>query len=338
MGRLMLLAALGLAVGSGLASAPPPADVQVELVGGTLSMSNSKDGAAIVTAAGLAPGDSRVGDVTISNTGDLTGTFSLSKSNLVDTPGPAGGALSGALDLLVQDVTNPGAPATVYAGKLGAMGSRALGDWAPGTSRTYRFTVSMPDGGVPPSATTGDNAYQSSAVSVRFDWTATAEDGSGGGGGGNGGGGNGGGSNGGGSGGGSGGGGAGGGFVGGSDTAAPKLTLTGKKRQRLIRQRGLVVFVKSDEPVSVSATAKGAKPVKKVKLSGWRGQAGPGAPVKVKLKLSKKAMKIAKKAIAAANRASPAKKRRKRATMTVTVRATDAAGNAATRRLKVTLR
>jgi hypothetical protein len=328
MARLLLLAAVGLALATGLASAPPPS-VQVELVDGTLSMSNSSDGAAIVTAAGMAPGHSRAGDVTISNTGDLTAAFSLAKSNVVDTPGPAGGALSTALDLFVQDVTNQAAPATVYAGKLGAMDPRALGDWAPGTSRTYRFTVSLPDGGVPPSATTGDNAFQSSAVSVRFDWTATAEDGSGGGGG-NGGGGNGGG--------GSGGGGAGGGFVGGSDTAAPKLTLTGKKRQRLIRQRGLVVFVKSDEAVSLSAKAKGAKPVKKVKLSGWRGQANPGARVKVKLKLSKKATKVAKRAIAAANRASAAKKRRKRATMTVTVRATDAAGNASTRRLKVTLR
>jgi hypothetical protein len=358
--RLLLLATVGLALAAGLgASAPPPPQVQVELVGGTLSMSNSSDGAAIVSATGMAPGDARAGDVTISNTGDLTGTFSLSKSNLSDTPGPAGGALSGALDLLVQDVTNPAAPATVYSGKLGAMDERPLGDWAPGGSRTYRFTVSLPDGGSPSSATTGDNAYQGSAMSVRYDWSATADEPSGGGGGGNGGGGSGGGNGGGGSGGGNGGsggtggggsgggtggggtgGGAGGGPVGGgtdSGTLAPKLTLTGKKRQRLVRQRGLVVFVQSDRAVSISANAKGSKAAKKIKLKGWKGQLKPGARTKIKLKLSKKATKIAKRAIAAANRASgAARKRRKKVTITVTVRTT--AGAPTVRKLKVSLR
>jgi spore coat-associated protein N len=316
MARLLLLASVGLALAVGLASAPaPPVEAQVELVSGTLSMSNSRDGAAILTAAGMAPGDSRSGDVTIANTGDLTGTFSLSKSNLGDTPGPFGGALSSALDLVVEDVTNPAAPATVYAGKLAAMAPRPLGDWAPGTARTFRFTLSFPD-------TSGDNAYQSSAVSVRFDWHATADEPPS----------------------------DGGGGVptptprpapapgGGADTVAPNLTLTGKKRQRLIRQRGLVVFVQSDEPVSLSAGAKGAKPLRKVKLSPWRGQTMPGARVKIKLKLSKKAMKTAKRAMVAANRATAVKKRRKRPNMTVMVRAIDGAGNAAMRRLKISLR
>jgi hypothetical protein len=325
MARLLILAAVGIALAGGLASEPPPpGETRVELVGGTLAMSNSKDGAAILTAAGIAPGDSRVGDVTIANTGDLTGTFSLSKWNLGDRPGPAGGTLSTALDLLVQDVTNPGAPATVYAGKLGAMGPRPLGDWAPGASRTYRFTVSLPDGGPPPSETSGDNAYQSSAVSVRYDWTATADEPPPGGTGG----------------------GAGvppaptpAGPAGGSDTVAPKLTLTGKKLQRLLRHRGLIVFVQCDESSSISARAKGAKGAKKIKLSPWKGQTQPGARVKIKLKLPKKAMKAAKKAMHAAKTAmQAAKKTRKRPAMTVTVRVTDGAGNSTTRRLKVRLR
>jgi hypothetical protein len=316
-GRLLILAALGLSLAGAIASPPPPppGEAQVELLGGTLAMSNSRDGAAILTAAGMAPGDSRVGDVTIANTGDLTATFSLSKSNLGDTPGPARGTLSTALDLLVQDVTNPGAPATVYSGKLGAMGPRALGGWAPGASRTYRFTVSLPDGGPPPSETLGDNAYQSSAMSVQYDWNATAQEPS-----------------------------SGDGGVpapapapvpgppGAFDSAAPNVTLTGKKRQRLLRQRGLIVFVQCDESSSISARAKGVKRAKKIKPSPWKGQTQPGARVKIKLTLSKKAMKAAKKAMQAA------KKTRKRPAMTVTVRVTDGAGNSTTRRLKVRLR
>jgi hypothetical protein len=341
MGRLMILAALGIALAAGLASGPEPrpAEARMDLVGGTLAMSNSRDGAAILTVAGMAPGDSRAGDVTIANTGDLTGTFSLSKSNLADTPGPAGGALSAALDLLVQDVTNPGAPTTVYTGKLGAMDPRALGDWAPGASHTYRFTVSLADGGAPPSAIGGDNAYQSSAVSVRYDWTATADDpGSGGGSGSGGGGGNGGGGGTGGGGGGTGGGGGGGG--GGLPAPGPggagrpgagplELTLSGKKRQPLLRQRGVIVSVGCSEACAVSATAKGQKVAKKVKVSAWRGRMQPGSRLKLKLKLSKKAMKSAKKAL---------RRGGKRATVTVTVRAQASGGRSATRRLTISLK
>jgi hypothetical protein len=322
MARLLLLAAVGLALATGLASAPPPPPVQVELVGGTLSMSNSRDGAAIVTAAGMAPGHSRAGDVTISNTGDLTGSFALSMANLGDTPGPAGGALSTALDLLIQDVTNAAAPTTVYAGKLGAMGPRVLGDWAPGTSRTYRFTVSLPDGGAPPSPTTGDNAYQGSAMSVKFDWTATGDEPGGGNGG-----------NGGGSGGGDGGGGgsAGGGTGNGGGWPQPgplNLTLTGKKRQRVVRQKGLVVSVQCSQACSLNAAAKGSKGAKKVKLSAWKGQAKAGARLKIRLRLSKKAKRAATKAL----------KRGRKATMTVTVRASAGPGMATVRRLKVSVR
>jgi hypothetical protein len=326
MGRFMTLAALGLAIAVALASrpAPPPAEAQVQLVGGTFSMSNSRDGAAILTAAGMAPGESRVGDLTIANTGTLAGTFSLSKSSLSDTPGTAGGSLSSALDLVVHDVTNPGAPTTVYAGKLGAMGPRALGDWAPGASRRYRFTVSLPDGGAPLTPTSGDNAYQGSAVSVRYDWTATGDEPPSGGGG-------------------DGGAGAGGGSGGGGGPrpaprpgpgggpgAGPlKLTLTGKKSQPVVRQRGVIVLVGCSEVCSVSATAKGQKVAKRVKVSAWKGRMQPGKQVKLKLKLSKKALKTAKNAL---------KRGKKRAAVTVTVRAVAGGGKSVTRSLKISLR
>jgi hypothetical protein len=64
----------------------------------------------------------------------------------------------------------------VFSGQLGALQSRALGNIAPGQSRTYRFTASLPDGGAPPSPTSGDNAYAGSSLTVRYLWTATAPD------------------------------------------------------------------------------------------------------------------------------------------------------------------
>jgi hypothetical protein len=313
--RLLVLAAVALALATALTSRPesPPNAARVELVGGTLAMSNAGEGGAIVTAAGMAPGDSRAGDVTISNTGDLAGAYSLSQSNLTDTPGPAGGALSSGLDVLVQDVTNLAAPATVYSGKLAAMGPRALGTWAAGAARTYRFTVSLPDGGPPPSPITGDNAYQGSAVSVKYDWTATADD-TGGGGGGNGTG--------------TGGGTGTGNGGGGPQPAGLNLALTAKKRQRVLRQKGLVVLARCSEACSISATAKGKKAARKVKLSAWRGKANAGVPVKIRLRLSKKAKLAAKKAL----------KRGRKSTMTVRVRATSGAGSSTLRRLKVSVR
>jgi spore coat-associated protein N len=127
--RPLILVALAFAAATSLAGHPAerPVETRVELVGGTLAMSNSRDGGAIVSAAGMAPGHTRSGDVTISNTGDLAGAYSLSQSDPADAPGPAGGALSSALEVLIQDVTSIGAPATVYSGKLAAMTPRDLG-------------------------------------------------------------------------------------------------------------------------------------------------------------------------------------------------------------------
>ena len=59
-------------------------------------------------------------------------------------------------------------------GKVGAMGAQSLGSFAAGEARTYKFTVEFPDGGVPASATTGDNAYKGSSMSVGYQWDAAS--------------------------------------------------------------------------------------------------------------------------------------------------------------------
>jgi hypothetical protein len=119
-------------------------------------------GAAILTANGMAPGDVRTGYISVTNIGDISGSFALGAAGLSDTP------LSRELDLDVQDVT-PGRAATqVYAGKLASLSSVALGDMAQGEAHRYRFSVSLPaDAG---------NSYQGASSAVTFMWSATGPD------------------------------------------------------------------------------------------------------------------------------------------------------------------
>ena len=139
---------------------------------GVLSPSNSRDGSAILTAPAMKPGDTASGTVTIANSGDLAGEFSLSASNLTDAQGPNGGSLSQRLELEVVDVTEPGAPATLYSGRLGDFDAQALGTWPGGAAHSYRFAVHFPEGGAAPSDSGGDNAYLSSSASIQFTFTA----------------------------------------------------------------------------------------------------------------------------------------------------------------------
>jgi hypothetical protein len=136
---------------------------------GSLSIANSREGGAILSATGLAPGRSTSGEVTIRNSGTVTGGFSLALSGITEAPGPGGGLLSKRAQLVVADVM---APRTVYAGPFSGLGSRDLGPIAPGEARTYRFTATLPDSGAPPSALGGDNAYQGASVRGAYVWTA----------------------------------------------------------------------------------------------------------------------------------------------------------------------
>lgn len=169
-----LLIAGAVAVGSGANFTSQSANPGNVFTAGSLTQSNSKAGAAILTAAGMKPGATATGTVTISNTGSASGAFSLAESNPSHTDGPNGGNLLGNLNLTVTDVTNASTPVQVYTGKLSALSSTSLGTWSASASHTYQFVVTFPDGGQPASATTGDNAYQGSAASVEFDWSATS--------------------------------------------------------------------------------------------------------------------------------------------------------------------
>jgi hypothetical protein len=163
----LVVVAICLAV---LSSSSQPSRAELQLTSGagdSLTLSNDKEGAAVLNLGGMRPGDSVTDTVTLGNTGTVPGDLSLSTSNLLDTPGAGGGALSGELDLVIRDITSPGSPVTVYSGKIDALTPVALGTLAASASRVYEFRVSFPEAG-----TGAENAYQGSGISVEFGWTA----------------------------------------------------------------------------------------------------------------------------------------------------------------------
>lgn len=110
-------------------------------VAGTLSHANDRNNLVMLTASGLAPGDSTVGTMTLTGTGDVPGTYTLTASSLVNVPSTP--ALSDALDLTVEDVT--GTATTLYDGDASDVDAD-LGTIAPGETHVYRITLEYPDG------------------------------------------------------------------------------------------------------------------------------------------------------------------------------------------------
>ncbi|MEA2255028.1 MAG: hypothetical protein QOG35_1073, partial [Solirubrobacteraceae bacterium] len=163
-----LLAAVGLLAAAWLGGGDRSARAAVGSATGPLIGDGAGDGA-VLTASDLAPGQSRSGEVTISNVGDESGEFALTPRDLVDTPPST--PLSGVLDLVVQDVTGAG-PALVYSGRLADLGAVALGTLAQGEARRYRFTIAFPAG----RSGALDDPYQGATTSVTFAWTATGAD------------------------------------------------------------------------------------------------------------------------------------------------------------------
>jgi hypothetical protein len=172
---LLSLAALAVVAGG---CAQPTVSTQpraeVAQASGDFSVANSRNGQAIFRAQGLAPGGTVSGTVALTNTGRLPGELGIEQADILDRPGRNGGLLSQAVELAVQDVSNPADATTKFSGRLGELHERRLGSIAPGQVRRYRFTATLPDRGAPPSFRTGDNAYIGSALTVRYTWRASA--------------------------------------------------------------------------------------------------------------------------------------------------------------------
>jgi hypothetical protein len=142
---------------------------------GKVHLVDSKGGGPIFQITDMHPGDQGQGEVTIGNQGILPASLSLTASSVIDQPGPNGGVLSGILQLTILDVTDPANPKSVFTGGFQEGRTVGLGTLGPDASRDFRFVVAFPDGGLPPGATTGDNAYMGSAMTVDFTWTADGQ-------------------------------------------------------------------------------------------------------------------------------------------------------------------
>lgn len=170
----VVLAAAGIAVGSGANFNSATANPSNSFSSGTLSQSNSKANQAILTASGLKPGGSANGVVDITNTGSVAGAFTLTKSTPTDTP--ASPPLSAKLTVVITDQGDPDcrrscpAASTVYSGTLAGMGAISLGTFAAEQQKRYQFVVTFPDSGTQG----GDNAYQGASTSVDYTFTAAS--------------------------------------------------------------------------------------------------------------------------------------------------------------------
>jgi spore coat-associated protein N len=178
---LTLLLAATAVVGSGADFNATSANPANTFASGTLTIGNSKQGVAVLSASNLRPGEAaQTGDVDIENTGSLSGTFTLSKGTVsnTDTSNPlvdnTGNPLADKLNLVVVDCgtfsgsTPPtcgdGDDAQKYSGTIAAMATSNLGTYAAGAKHRYRFSVAL-DG-------TAGNAYQGDTSTVAFDFNA----------------------------------------------------------------------------------------------------------------------------------------------------------------------
>jgi hypothetical protein len=174
---LTLLLAAAAVVGSGADFTASSANPANTFAAGTLTISNSKEGAAVLSASSLKPGNSATGTVDIENTGDLSGIFTLSRSAPADSDGA--NPLSAKLNLTVIDcgtfasgtpVCGDGDDVTVYNGgtiaQMGTVGHtvNSLGTYQAADKHRYQFTVQLDN--------SAGNAYQGDTSSVEFDWAA----------------------------------------------------------------------------------------------------------------------------------------------------------------------
>jgi spore coat-associated protein N len=173
---VLSLAAM-MAVASGASFTSTSANAGNIVTAGNLTHSNSRAPGAILNVTALKPGGSQSGTVDITNTGDVSGVFTVSESNILDSD--TAHKMSQKLNLVVTDLGDPGAttppaPVVKYSGKLGSMTATDLGAYATGDTHRYKFTVTFPDGGIPPTPTSGDNLYKGGSVTADFNWESVS--------------------------------------------------------------------------------------------------------------------------------------------------------------------
>ncbi len=150
--------ALGTAIFSGANFTSKSAN-SASLAAGSVQLSSSAPNQAIVSAAGMKPGDSREGTISIGNQGDVAGIVTLKATGLTGT------ALAAAINLKVEDITS--GTSKKYEGKLGSFSSVSLGSFAVGSTRKYRLTLSWP-------AASNEASLQGASTSLSFQWVGSS--------------------------------------------------------------------------------------------------------------------------------------------------------------------
>jgi hypothetical protein len=183
LGALALgLCAVGIAVGSGADFSARTANPSNTFSAGSLTMDNSKDGAAIFAPTNMRPGGpAQTGVVDIKNTGTIDGVFSLSRDQLTSTdaglPNPS--PFASKVDLKIVDcgrysisygVYGPETvtptcgdadDSAVYNGSLaGESAAHALGVFRPGEQHRFQFGGSLD--------VSAGNEYAGDGASARY--------------------------------------------------------------------------------------------------------------------------------------------------------------------------
>jgi hypothetical protein len=175
---LTLLLAAGAVIGSGADFTAASANPSNTFATGTLSMVNSRDNLAVLTASGLRPGGTASGDVDILNSGSVSGTFSVARGTITDSD--TGNPLSSKLNVAIEDCgvyagasapsCTDGDEVTKYSGTIADMGTAghavaSLGTFGAGVKHRYHFSVQL-------DSLAGD-AYQGATSTVQFGWNAS---------------------------------------------------------------------------------------------------------------------------------------------------------------------
>jgi spore coat-associated protein N len=155
---LLILIAAAIAVLSTAVFTSSDANAGNLFASGTLQV-ESDDGA-ILSAERMVPGDTVTGSVGVENTGDVSGTFSVTSENLQNTGGSP--PLSNVLTLEI--VEQGGTSNPIYEGPLHPVDEELPPSWPGGEQRTYDFTVTMEQ--------EAGNEYQGKSSEVTFRWTA----------------------------------------------------------------------------------------------------------------------------------------------------------------------
>jgi hypothetical protein len=178
----VVLAAVGITVGSGANFTASQANAGNAFTTGTLSLSGSPSSGAILSLTNMKPGDTKTGQIVLSNTGSLPGNFTLKQA----IAGASDAGLKNALQLEIVHcstavTTDPCDPAATPATGTSVFGSDFMtsfgtsavslpgagsgGSWAPAESNRYKFTVGLLQA-------VSDNTLQNKTVSATYTWDA----------------------------------------------------------------------------------------------------------------------------------------------------------------------